>query len=102
VALRLSAELRSSDTCARVGGDEFVVILTGPAGTAGGAEVAERLTRSLDEPFLVGDTPIAVTASIGIAWAGPDVDTFDQLVTRADAAMYEAKSQGKARLVISN
>ena len=101
VGERLSGELRASDTCARVGGDEFVVILTGPAGTAGGAEVAERLTRSLDQPFQLGDRTVTVTASIGIAWADEQVVSFDQLVARADAAMYDAKAQGKARLVIS-
>ncbi len=101
VAARLDAELRSSDTCARVGGDEFVVILTSPAGTSGGAEVAQRLIESLDAPFSVGDHTIEVTASIGIAWAGPGAETFDELVARADGAMYEAKAQGKARLVQS-
>jgi diguanylate cyclase (GGDEF)-like protein len=102
VAERLTAELRASDTCARVGGDEFVIILTGPAGRSSGAEVADRLTRALDQPFAVGDQIISVTASIGIAWAGPDVGTFDALVARADAAMYEAKAHGKGRLVISS
>jgi diguanylate cyclase (GGDEF)-like protein len=101
VAERLSGALRSSDTCARVGGDEFVVILTGPSGSPGGREVAERLTRALEEPFHLGGQTIRVTASIGVAWAGDEVVTFDDLVVKADAAMYEAKAQGKARLVIS-
>ena len=102
VAERLSGALRSSDTCARVGGDEFVIILTGHSGSPGGREVAERLTKALDEPFALGDRLVNVTASIGIAWADDDVVTFDDLVARADAAMYEAKAGGQARLVISN
>lgn len=101
VADRLSAELRSSDTCARVGGDEFVIILAGSAGSSTGAEVAERLTGALDRPFTVRDQAISVTASIGIAWAGPETNTYDELVARADAAMYEAKARGKGCLVIS-
>ncbi len=102
VAERLTGALRTSDTCARVGGDEFVVILTSPAGAGGGREVAERLTRSFDVPFVLDGREIRVTASIGIAWAGPDVDTFDELVARADAAMYQAKALGKGRLVASS
>jgi diguanylate cyclase (GGDEF)-like protein len=102
VAERLTAELRSSDTCARVGGDEFVVILTSPAGSAGGREVAERLTRVFDHPFRLGELEVRVTASIGLAWAGPETPTFDELVARADAAMYEAKRLGKGRLVVAS
>jgi diguanylate cyclase (GGDEF)-like protein len=98
LAGRLVGELRSSDTCARVGGDKFVVILTDTAGSIPGDEVAQRVLRSLEPDFEVDGHELDISVSIGIAWASDDSDTFDELVRRADDAMYEAKAAGKGRV----
>jgi diguanylate cyclase (GGDEF)-like protein len=97
LANRLVGELRASDTCARVGGDEFVVIITSPDGPDAAEEVAERFMGALHEPFDLGGHSLQMSASIGIAWAdGHDAD-FEELVRRADGAMYEAKANGKGQ-----
>ena len=90
VAARLRGTLRASDTLARLHGDEFAALLPGDDATAA-EEVARKLLRALDQPFILqGETP-QVAVSIGIAVYpahGPDADT---LLRGADAAMYSAK-----------
>jgi diguanylate cyclase (GGDEF)-like protein len=91
VASRARSCIRASDTCARVGGDEFVVLLsrTSPGGAA---RVAEVLARSCAEPFLIDGAPVSVAASIGTAVAPEDGADPDTLLRLADARMYQAKS----------
>ena len=96
---RMTSQLRATDTCARIGGDEFVVILSGPP-TPGGAEgVAERLVSAMGEPFVLDGESGSLSISVGVAKAGDKATTFDALVRRADAAMYAAKDSGKGRFV---
>jgi diguanylate cyclase (GGDEF)-like protein len=91
VGSRARSCVRASDTCARIGGDEFVVLLarTSPGGAA---RVAEVLARSCAQPFLVDGAPVSVAASIGTAVAPEDGADPDTLLRLADARMYQAKS----------
>ena len=93
VAARLSADVRGDDVVARLGGDEFALLL---ADADGGRlrDVAGRLLTALRAPVEVAGRPITVTASIGGALAGPGC-TAEQLLHRADTAMYTTKRAGK-------
>jgi diguanylate cyclase len=90
---RLTAALRPADTLARLGGDEFAVLCPG-ASVAGARRVAQRLQEALDKPFPLGDLQIHVDASIGIATYPADGTTSEELLQRADVAMYQAKGDG--------
>lgn len=95
VADRLRGVLRASDTCARMGGDEFVVVLSDLADTRGAVEVAERIIATMAAPFLVGGRRFEVTCSVGIAVAGEHDTDVEELLTRSDDAMYRAKDAGR-------
>jgi diguanylate cyclase (GGDEF)-like protein len=100
VAARLRAVLRAGDTAARVGGDEFVVLLDDVATKEAAIAAAERLSEALRAPYEVGTDRRIATASIGIA-VGPDgLETADDVVAAADAAMYDAKRRGGGRCVL--
>ena len=88
---RLRSEVRDTDTCARVGGDEFVAILAVERDADMVAAVARRLAARFAEPYELAGATEVVTASIGIALAGDEDITFESLVRRADAAMHSAK-----------
>ncbi|HYD69177.1 PleD family two-component system response regulator [Azospirillum sp.] len=97
VASRASRNLRTFDLVARLGGEEFVVILPDTDDEAARI-VAERLrTRIADAPFAVSAPvgEIAVTVSVGVAVGGRLGDTADNLIKRADAALYQAKRSGR-------
>ncbi|GGZ59740.1 hypothetical protein GCM10008101_11970 [Lysobacter xinjiangensis] len=99
VAERLRGVARETDTVARFGGDEFVVVLTEQSGEDGAAEVIRRITEALERPINLGGSLQTLTASIG--WcrfpeAGHDVET---LLKHADLAMHQAKRQGRNRAV---
>ena len=91
VAERLTSELRPEDTVARLGGDEFVVLATGLAQDEEALGLASRLLEALDESFLVDDVRLEVGASMGIALHPAHGDDVDQLLQRADIALYGAK-----------
>ena len=97
VAQRLATGMRESDTVARMGGDEFVVILSELAQPGPFAEAAaRRLLAAFTEPFRVEEHNLFITASIGITVAPHDGTSVDVLMRNADMAMYKAKSQGRA------
>jgi diguanylate cyclase (GGDEF)-like protein len=95
VADRLRGCLRPADTAARMGGDEFVILLNGPVDRLGVARVVERIRAQLDVPVLLGEGVVTtVGASIGVALGDEDVADADTLVRNADIAMYAAKRTG--------
>jgi diguanylate cyclase (GGDEF)-like protein len=87
--------LRSADTGARIGGDEFTVLLEDVAGETDAIAVAERIADALRAPVVLQGGEIVVSASIGVA-IGP-TGAGEDLLREADLAMYRAKSNGKAR-----
>jgi diguanylate cyclase (GGDEF)-like protein/PAS domain S-box-containing protein len=96
VAKRLSSSIRSSDTAARFGGDEFVVLLEDLDGTPTAVEVAERVLEDLRQPLMVAGKELVLRASIGISiLEGDSMASADELIRDADAAMYIAKRDGK-------
>ncbi|OOV92315.1 MULTISPECIES: putative bifunctional diguanylate cyclase/phosphodiesterase [Pseudomonas] len=94
VGLRLREDLRSQDTLARIGGDEFVLLvqLTQPDDAMG---LAERQVSLINRPFTVADHELQISASIGIAMFPGNGNNPQELLMNADAAMYHAKGMGK-------
>lgn len=97
VAERLKRCCRSNDTLYRLGGDEFAIVIEGNNSIANLTEVAKRALASLKEPFHVEQTDIFVTSSVGIALYPLDGQTTEELLKKADTAMYHAKSSGANR-----
>ncbi|MDP1647318.1 MAG: diguanylate cyclase [Rubrivivax sp.] len=96
MAERLKHCVRKSDTVARVGGDEFSVILEGLVEKQGAAVVAQRGLESLSQPVLLDGGPeVRLTASIGITVFSIDAHELDALLRNADVAMYYAKERGR-------
>ena len=95
IARRLRASLRDADTVARVGGDEFQVVVTNIGGATGAARIAEKLMRALGEPFTLEGQELHVTASLGLSLFPRDGDSGALLLKYADIALYEAKGEGR-------
>ena len=95
VAERLRTCVRSSDTVARVGGDEFVIILSSVRRDLDVTGVAREILERSAEPFVCGGKEIFTSLSIGIALYPDDGDSADTLLKNADMAMYEAKERGR-------
>jgi diguanylate cyclase (GGDEF)-like protein len=100
VASRLRAALRTGDTAARVGGDEFVVLLDDVATKGAALVVAERLSEALRVPYEIGTDHRIATVSIGVALGPEGLGTADEVVAAADTAMYEAKRRGGGRCAL--
>lgn len=96
ISRRVSAASRANDVVARIGGDEFVVLLGSLHGAEDARNVAAKILRSLDEPVIVEGLEIHATVSIGIALAGEDEDP-DTTLRHADSALYRAKEAGRGR-----
>lgn len=97
-ASRISSCVRDSDTVARMGGDEFTVILPRLTNTIDGEKVAEQIISALAEPYTFNGESIYVQASIGITFCPDDASDVDQLISNADQAMYASKTSGRNRL----
>ncbi|PKG84678.1 sensor domain-containing diguanylate cyclase [Colwellia sp. 75C3] len=91
LALRLKSSIRNSDTLARFGGDEFIILLENISDIKDASTMTETLFKALKNEFLVDDAMIKIRCSIGIAIFPDDGITTDRLITTADRAMYEAK-----------
>ena len=91
LAARLKGVARASDTVARLGGDEFALILLGARDGTNALFVAERIRRALDEPFVIEGLTLQLETSIGIAIFPQHGDDAEQLLKRADIALYASK-----------
>jgi diguanylate cyclase (GGDEF)-like protein/PAS domain S-box-containing protein len=94
-AKRLRESIRSHDVAARIGGDEFVVMLNDIKGPNNAAMVAQKIIESFAEPLTIAGQPVAVTVSIGIALCPDDAGDPETLLRLADQAMYRAKAAGR-------
>src|SRR5450830_1800945 len=96
VAQRLCASLREYDLVARLGGDEFVVLLSDIKHQSQIADIADKLVKTVGAPFLnIAGHEVCTSLSIGIALFPDDGHTVDELLSKADTAMYAAKKAGK-------
>jgi len=95
VAQRLVSSLRSEDTVARIGGDEFIVVLHSVATAQDAGTTAQKLLDALLLPYRFADKELHISASIGIAVFPDDGEDMDTLLKNSDAAMYHAKEAGR-------
>jgi EAL domain-containing protein (putative c-di-GMP-specific phosphodiesterase class I) len=100
IAERLRSVARGSDTVARFGGDEFVVVLEGIVSSDDVAGYLDRLTTEVQRPIVLDTNEVMVNASLGIAFGGTG-DTPEALLRDADAAMYKAKAHGRSRTEVA-
>ncbi len=96
-AERFRRALRPGDTLARLGGDEFAVVQPGLSGSEGAAALAQRLINTLAGPFVLAGQEVHVSASVGIALSEGEPGHADELVRKADLALYKAKRDGRGR-----
>lgn len=97
IARELSAIVRSMDTVARLGGDEFVILIEDLDSKDKAFEIAERITKLLEEPFTINNQLVFTGTSIGILFSNARYDNADTMLRDADTAMYHAKDSGKGR-----
>lgn len=95
VAERLTTTVREADTVARVGGDEFTILLPEISQAQDAIDVADRILRDLRRPVTVDHREFHATTSMGIAFYPDDAEEADTLLRNADIAMYRAKEQGR-------
>ena len=95
IAERLRRSVRQTDLLARISGDEFVVLLRGLKTSSEGVSVAEKIKRTLDEPFFIDAQVFHIGASIGVSVSPADATDPTELLRHADSAMYHVKRSGK-------
>ena len=95
VSYRLKRALRSSDTIARFGGDEFTFIIDPSEKVSDAVLVLENISKVMREPFSLQSNKLFVTSSLGVAFYPDDGESREQLISHADQAMYSAKNNGR-------
>ncbi len=101
MANRIRLALRKSDLAFRIGGEEFAVLLSETT-LKGGAEVANKLRRSIDEDPVLLATGQTIFPTMSFGVAGPGAPTLSALMSQVDKALYQAKSLGRNRVVVAN
>lgn len=102
VARRFCSCVRETDTVARVGGDEFLIIAPGIHTPENAAKIAEKAISAVSQPIKLNGNQALVGTSIGIALYPNDGNDMEQLIKRADEAMYQVKKTGKNRYVFAD
>ncbi|WP_281301743.1 MULTISPECIES: PleD family two-component system response regulator [unclassified Iodidimonas] len=102
-ARRIARNIRGVDLAARFGGEEFVVIMPDTLPNDAGV-IADRLRQTIsDEPFIIsGGKEVNITVSLGLAFVDASINSTADLLERADAALYQAKHEGRNRVVIAS
>lgn len=95
VAGRLKRTLRETDTVARIGGDEFIILLTSVNNRSDVVYLADKILKSLTLPFKLRDHELFVTTSLGVCMYPEDEQETEEMLKKADIAMYHAKSMGR-------
>jgi diguanylate cyclase (GGDEF)-like protein len=95
VGQRLRTTVREIDTIARLGSDEFVILLDGPASKAEALEVGRRVIQAIESPMRLLGIDVHITPSVGVTLYPGDGASADMLLAHADAAMYSAKERGR-------
>ncbi|ULO07269.1 EAL domain-containing protein [Paenibacillus sp. 19GGS1-52] len=97
---RLQSVVSEGDVLSRLGGDEFVIFLKDEENPEAVFTLAENIMRAFRKSFLVGESNLYVTVSIGISFYPEDGETTEEILKNADVAMYRAKEEGKGRYVV--
>ncbi len=100
IAERLRSGIRSSDICGRIGGDEFVICVDDSDKSKDFRMIFSRIANLLRQPYDIEKTRIVCSASIGVSISPEDGHTFDELLQKADTAMYMSKHLGKGRALL--
>jgi len=100
VARRLKDVVRASDTVARLGGDEFAIIRTEVKNQLSSNLAIERIQSCLKQPYDIGNEQMACGVSMGVAMIPDDGNTADEILKRADLALYRAKAHGRGRYCV--
>ena len=90
------------DTVARIGGDEFIILLADIQNDSNSATIAQNIIDKLNLDFKISNTTLNIGASIGISSFPKDGDNIDTIVSAADEAMYKAKESGKNNFAFYN
>jgi len=99
VSAKISNQIKSSDLAARIGGDEFLVLLKN-VNQAQMVEISERILERLAEPIIINEYSCKVGASIGISVFPDNGTTIDELISLSDEAMYKVKKEGRNNYLI--
>jgi diguanylate cyclase (GGDEF)-like protein/PAS domain S-box-containing protein len=100
VAMRIRRGVRAEDTVARLGADEFTVLLEDTTTQDDATEMADRVVEVLSQSIALPGREVFITISVGVALSAPRHDTPDSVLRNADLAMHRAKSDGKARVAV--